>query len=147
MLAISLTTFATGISLVGLKRHEDSLSNCSFLQAVMYGLDNLVVFNTTAYICYHVYLIVYDVEQFVKTGILAMERSISKRKIVILVVWAISSLSVLSYIIVNFIWAFCQPNNRAKVQAFAMVTRLGEAQVYLCCSIIYYVACRLISRV
>ena len=52
-----------------------------------------------------------------------------------------------SYTIVHLVWAFTIPDKSKTVQTFTLLSCLGEASVYLCCSIIYLSACRLIKRI
>ena len=84
-IALCVFFFVNGIALLFVK--EPDCEN--YLLFALFGVNNLLVFNITLYIGYHIYLIVYDVDQFVQNRTLATERSMSKRKMLILVVWAL----------------------------------------------------------
>ena len=148
MIAFCVATFTTGIALIVMKANDQSVSNCdNYLMGVLLCMDDLLVYNLTLYIGYHIYLIVYDVDQFVQTRNLAIESAMSKRKVLIIAVWVVQLLAVSSYTIVHIVWAFTIPDQRQTVQTFELVARAGEASVYLCCSVTYLSACRLIKRI
>ena len=76
LISLTIATFACATAVVDLGRIDDrlGLSNCSYNLAFIVGWENIIVLNLAAYTIYKVFLIVYDVEQFLQTGSLPEKR-------------------------------------------------------------------------
>ena len=62
------------------------------------------MYNLAVFIGYKIYLVCYDMAEFVKTGHLPVERGISKRRWCIYLVWGLFAVFYLTYIGINFYW-------------------------------------------
>mmetsp|Transcript_22561 Transcript_22561/g.27892 ORF Transcript_22561/g.27892 Transcript_22561/m.27892 type:complete len:207 (+) Transcript_22561:112-732(+) len=146
LILINFITFISAFYMLELSNSSSNVSNCSYSVSLIYGIENLIVFNLTAYIGYKVYLVVYDMEEFVRTGSLPTKRSLTIRKVLIWVVQALSSFGMILYISLNLVWMFDAPDDTESVQVYALVARLGEMAVYLIISGVYITAVSIMRR-
>ena len=148
LISIAVATFICAVSVFDIGKIDDELglSNCSYNMAIIFSLENIIVLNLAAFTIHKVFLIVYDVEQFLQTGSLPEKRQLTSRKVILLSVWGISTTILLVYLIVDLVWIFDPPQPNT-AQTFSLLSHLAESAVFFCCSAVIIYASKIIKRI